>query len=102
MYHQIKVLAVIIILVDATIKTFSFLSFNDTFSRTYGGFSPTDANQATNTFSDDRPKNSQSPYTESRTTQANALLDLLHHFLRHDDVSRIGSTKIEADSNAGT
>jgi hypothetical protein len=68
MYHPIKVLAVIITVVAATIKTSNFPSSNDTFSRDYGGFSPTDANQATNTFSDDRLKNSQSPDTNSRTT----------------------------------
>jgi hypothetical protein len=102
MYNSIKVLAVIITVVAATITTFSFPSSDDTFSRAYGGFSPTDANKATNTFSDDRPKNSQSPDTDSRTTQANALLYLRHHLLRHDDVSPMGATKIDADNNAST
>jgi hypothetical protein len=102
MYHPIKVLAVIMTVVSATIETFSFPSSNDTFSRAYGGFSPTDANQATNTFGDDRPKNYQSPDTDSRTTQANALLGLCRHLLRHDDVSPMGATKIDADNNAST
>jgi hypothetical protein len=102
MNYLTKGLAVIILVVTATIKTFSVPSYNDTFSRAYGFFSPTDANQATNTFNDDWPKKSQRPDTESSTTVANALLDLDHHLLRHDDVSSLGATKIEADNNAGT
>ncbi len=102
MNHHRKWLAVIILVVAAMIKTFSFLSSNDTYSRTYGGFSPTDANQTTNTFNDDWPKKSQSPDTDSSTTKANAQLDLHQQFLRHDDVSPMGATKIEAGNNADT
>ncbi len=94
MNHLIKGVAVIILVVTAKIKTFSVPSYNDTFSRAYGYFSPTDANQATNTFNDDRPKKFQRLDTESSTTVANALLDIRHHLLRHDDVSPLGATKI--------
>jgi hypothetical protein len=102
MYHLIKRLAVNILAVSAVIKTFSVLPSNDTSSRTYRDFSPTDANQATNTSNDDRQKNYRSPETDSTTKKANALLDLLHHLLRHDDATPMDATKIDAVNNAGT
>jgi hypothetical protein len=100
MYHLIKVLAALFLVTVTPIKTCSVLFSNDTFSRTYGGFSPTDANRATNTFNDDRPKKSQSPDTDSTTTKANALLDLRDPLLRRDDVTPMDATKIDAVNNA--
>jgi hypothetical protein len=102
MYHRIQILAALFLVTVTAIETFSVLFSNDTSNRTYGGFSPTDANRATNTFNDDRPKISQSPDTDNTTTKANALLDLYRHLLRRDDVSPMDATKIDDDSNAGT
>ncbi len=102
MSHKIKRLAVAILVVATVIKIFSYLSSNDTFSRAYGCFSPTDANQATNTFNDDRPKNYQSTDTDRPTNEAKALLELCSHLPGHDDVTSIGATKIDAVNNTGT
>jgi hypothetical protein len=101
MYHRIKVLAALFLVTVTADETFSVLFSNDTFTRAYGGFSPTDANRAANTFNDDRPKKSQSPDTDSTTTKANAQLDLCRHLLRHDDVTPMDATKIDAVNNAG-
>ncbi len=99
MHNLIKRLAVASLAVATVVKTFGVLFSNDTSSRIYGGFSPTDANQATNTFNDDRPKKSQSPDTDSGATKANATVDLRSHLLRHDDdVNPMCAIKIEVVS----
>jgi hypothetical protein len=100
MNHHVKRLAAFLLAVAIIIKTYSFLSLNDTFSRAYSCFSLMDANQATNTYNDDRPKNYKSPDTKNATTKENALLELLRHLARHDDVTPMGATKIEAINNA--
>ncbi len=64
MNHLIKRLAAVT-LAAATVIIFSFISSNDNFSRAYRCFSPTDANQTTTTFNDDRSKNYKSPDTDS-------------------------------------
>jgi hypothetical protein len=99
MNQNIKRLAAALLAVAIMIRTYSVLSSNDTFSRTYRCFSPTDANQATNTFNDDRQKNYKSPDTGNATTEANALLDILRNLARHDDVTPMGATNIEAVNN---
>jgi hypothetical protein len=102
MYHRIQVLASLFLVTVTADETFSVLFSNDTSTRTYGGLSPTDANRAANTFNDDRPKKSQNPDTDSTTTKANAQLDVRRHLLRHDDVTPMDATKIDAVNNAST
>jgi hypothetical protein len=96
MKHIIKRLTAAILAVATVIKIFSVLSTNDILSKAYGCFSPADANQATNTFNDDRPKNYQSPVTDRPTTEANALFEFRRHLSGHDDVTPIRTTKIDA------
>jgi hypothetical protein len=68
MNHLIKRLAVASLVVATVIEIFRVLYSNETFSRTYGCFSPTDENQAPKTFNDDRSKNHKSPDTVSPKT----------------------------------
>ena len=99
MNHKIKIWVTTFFVALTLTKTFGF-PLNNTLSKTYGELSTMGANQATDTFNDDRPTRSQSPDTDNTTTEANLQLDDVR-YLYKDDATSLGASKIDAVNNAG-
>jgi hypothetical protein len=92
----------ILFLTLKVLKTLA-VSLNDPLRKTYGSLSSMVLHEATNTFDDDGPSESQSLDSENTTTERNALSDLRRYYLRYDNITPMSGTKnIDAPNYVGT
>ena len=82
------------------IKTLG-VHLNDTFRTANGDLSPVVTNKPSNTFNDDRPNITQSQEAVNTTTEANAQLYFIPHFVK-DDVTPFCATNIDTVNNAAS